>query len=88
MIEKCLVTDVNLSLLQHNRHGNDDGELFRVAAKIVGHRQHGSIALTDEHDLRRLVEQLRVRLRHVKAAECEKRLAVPCHHDCQRREQR
>src|SRR5215510_14577069 len=88
MIEKCFVADVNLPLLQNHRNGNDYGELFRITAKIVRHRQDGPIALAYEHNLRSLVEQLRVSLGHVEAAECEKRLAVPGDANRQRRERR
>ena len=42
-----------------------------VALEVVRHRDDGLVVVADEHDLRRLVEELRVRLGDVEAAECQ-----------------
>ena len=84
MFEKGLVGDMDLSLLQNHGHRNHDREFFRIASKVVGHREDRSISLTYEHDLRGFVEQLGVSLGHVEAAECEQLVAVPGGHDRQR----
>ena len=41
MVDDRLAPHVNLLPLDERRDRNHDRELFRIAAKIVGHRQHG-----------------------------------------------
>src|SRR5262249_55961175 len=74
MLENRAIADVDLLALEYGRDRHDDGELLQVSAEVVGHREHGLVVATDEHDLRRLVEELRVRLRDVEAAEGERRV--------------
>ena len=69
MIDERLVGDVDLSALDFRRHRNDHGEVARLALKIVGHRHHGAVAVADDDDLRGAVENLRVALGDVEAAE-------------------
>ena len=83
MIQQRLVADVDLIPLQHRRHGDDHGKFLGIALEVVGHGQHGLVVLPHEDDLRRLVEQLRVRLSHVETAEGEQRLARPGERDDQ-----
>src|SRR5262249_60752437 len=74
MLENRAIADVNLLALEYGWDRHDDGELLQVSAEVVGHREHGLVVATDEHELRRLVEELRVRLRDVEAAEGERRV--------------
>jgi hypothetical protein len=60
VIDRGAVADVDLVALQHDRHRHDERELARVALEVVRHREHGAIAVAHEHDLRGVVEQLRV----------------------------
>jgi hypothetical protein len=68
---------VNLSLLQHGWNRNHNRELLRISLEVVRHRQHRSVALTNENNLRRFVEQLRVSLGAVEPAKGQQRRAVP-----------
>jgi hypothetical protein len=69
MIDQRPLGDVDLLARDERRHGNDDGEFLRRALEVAGHRQHRAVAVAREHDLRRAVEQRRVGLRDVEAAE-------------------
>ena len=69
MIDECLVPHVDLASLNRRRHRNDDRELLRVSLEIIHHRHDGAVAVPDEHDLRGLVEEFRVGLGDVEAAE-------------------
>ena len=69
MIDDFLVADVDLALFDERRHRDDDGEFLRIAFEVVHHGDHGLVVVADEHDLRRLVENFRVGLGDVKAAE-------------------
>src|SRR5262249_51550580 len=77
MFHERFVADVNLTLLQHGRHGHDHRELLQVPPEVVRHRQHRAIALADEDDLRRLVEQAGISPGYVEAAERAERRSPP-----------
>ena len=77
MLHERLVADVDLILLQHCRHGHDDRELLRISAEVVRHRQDGAVSVANEHDLRRLVEQLGVSFGYVETAKGAERRAPP-----------
>ena len=69
MVEQRLVADVDLLPLEHGRHRDHHRELLRVALEVVGHGEHGAVAVAHQRDLRGLVEELRVGLGDVEAAE-------------------
>ncbi len=69
VLDERPLADVDLPARQERRHGNDDGELLRVAVEVVRHRQDRAVAVPHEDDLRGAVEELRVALGHVEAAE-------------------
>ncbi len=48
-----------------------------LALEVVGHREHGAIAVAHQHDLRRAVEDAGVGLRDVEAAERAKGVSEP-----------
>ncbi len=77
VIDERLLADVDLLAREECRYGNDHGEFLRLALEVVRHGHHGAIAVANQHDLRRLVEQLRIRLRHVETAEAEDRRRRP-----------
>ena len=82
MIDDRHVADVDLAAFDERRHRDHDGEVLDVAFEIVGHRQDRAIAVANQHDLRRTVEQFRVGLRDVETAE---RLRGQRHGERQRR---
>ena len=61
--------NMDLAALDERGHGDDHGELRRVALEVVGHRQHRAVGVAHQHDLRGPVEDLRVGLGDVEAAE-------------------
>ena len=69
MIDERFVGDVNLSALDLRRHRDDDGEVARAALEVVGHRHDGPVLIADDDHLRGAVEDLRVALGDVEAAE-------------------
>src|SRR5262249_34054576 len=77
MIDDRLLADVNLLALEERRHRDHDCEFFQVPLEVVRHRHHRAVAVADQHHLRGLVEQLRVGLRDVEAAEAEDRRRRP-----------
>ena len=77
VIDERLLADVNLLAFEECRHGNHNGKFPRRPLEVIRHGHHGAIAISDEHDLRRLVEQFRIRLRHVEATEREDRRRRP-----------
>ena len=74
MVDQRLVSDMDLLLLQDSRNRNHDRKLPGVAPEVIGHRQHRAVAVPDQHDLRRSVEQLRVGARDIEAAEGSQRV--------------
>ena len=72
MIHPRRFADVDLLLLEHDRHRNHDRELLGVALKVARHREHGPIAVSGQHHLRRVVVELGVPLGDVEAAEGER----------------
>ena len=75
VIDERLLGDVDLIARDEGRDGNHDGELFRIAFEVVGHRQHRAIAVAHEDDLGRLIEDRRVGTGDVEAAERAERLS-------------
>src|SRR5207237_9071579 len=69
MRDERTVTHADLSLFEHGRHRHDDREFFRIAFEVVRHRDDGLVLVPHENDLRGLIEELRVGLRDVEAAE-------------------
>ena len=67
------VADVDLLALEHRRDRHDQRELLELALVVVGHGEHGAVAVAHQHHLRGLVEQLGVGLGDVEAAEGERR---------------
>src|SRR5262249_45284607 len=55
----------------------DHREFLQVPLEVVRHRQHRTVAVADEHHLRRLVEQLGVSSGYVEAAEGAERRGPP-----------
>ena len=68
-LEDLRVADMDLALLQDRRHRHDQREFGEVALEIVAHADHGAIAVAREDHLRGFVEELRVGLADVEAAE-------------------
>ena len=83
MLEELAVPDVDLIALEHGRHRNHQGELGQRAAVVVAHGEHGAVPVTHQRDLRGFVEQLRVRLPHVEAAERQRGCGVKEHEERQ-----
>ena len=75
MIDERPLSDVDLITRDEGRDGNHDGELFRIALEVVGHRQHGAIAVAHENDLGCLVEDRRVGTGDIEATERAERLS-------------
>ena len=68
MIDERIVGHMDLLSLDERRYGNHHRELFRLASKVVDHGDDGLVAVPDENDLRRLVEELDICFRDVEAA--------------------
>jgi hypothetical protein len=77
VLDERFVTDVDLLSLEERGHGNHDRKLLQVALEVVDHRHHRPIAVTNEDDLRGLVEEFRVGLGDVEAAEAKDRRRRP-----------
>ncbi len=69
MLEDLAVADVDLALLEHHRHRDDQREFRELALVVVHHADHRAVGVAHQHDLRRLVVEARVRLADVEAAE-------------------
>src|ERR1700677_1669903 len=69
MVDRLHVDDADLFALDERRHRNDERELLGVALVVARHRDRGLSAVAGQHHFRRLVEQLRIRLRDIEAAE-------------------
>jgi hypothetical protein len=85
VVDERPIADVNLLAPQERRHRNDDGEFLQRSLKIVGHRHHRSVAVANENDLRGLVEQFRIGLSDVEAAEAKQGRRRPRHDRRERR---
>ena len=68
MVDRRGVDDADLLALDEARHGDDQREFLRVALIVAAHRDGGLVAVAGQHDLRGGVEELRIRLRDIKAA--------------------
>ena len=68
-LEQLAVADADLAALEHRRHGHDQRELGQRALVVVGHADDGPVVPPDQDHLRRFVEQARVGLADVEAAE-------------------
>ena len=77
MIDQRLVRHVDLLAADEGRHRDHDRKLRRTALEVVGHRQHGAIAVAHQHDLRRAVEDGGIGLRDVEPAERAQRVSEP-----------
>ena len=77
MIDERFVADVNLLAPEKRRHRNHDRELLQISLEVVRHRHNGPIGVANQHHLRGLVEQFRIGLRDVEAAEPENRRRRP-----------
>ena len=69
VLEQPAVADVDLLALQHRGHRHHQGELGERPAVVVAHGEHGAVSVAHQRHLRRLVEQLGVRLSHVESTE-------------------
>src|SRR5262249_36169901 len=78
MIDNLLVADMDLTFFDQCRNRNNYRKLFWISLKVVNHGDDGLIVLPDQNDLRRLVEDLRVGFRDVKAAKAPGQLRL-CH---------
>ena len=79
MIDYGTITDMNLVFLQHDRHGDHNGELLCIPLVIIRHGNHRAVLVTDEHHLGGLVEEIRIGLRDIETAKrhcrsCKKQL--------------
>ena len=77
MIDERIVGHMDLLPLDERRYGNHHRELFRLASKVVDHGDDGLVAVPDENDLRRLVEELDVGFGDVEAAKGSDRWTRP-----------
>ncbi len=69
MLEDLAVADVDLSLLEHDGYRHDERELRELALIVVHHADDGLLLVPHQYHLRRPVEERRVGLADVEAAE-------------------
>ena len=68
VVNQASLGDIDLSTFDKRRNGNDNGKIFDIALKVISHRYDGSVVVTNQHDLRRLVEKARIGPRDKEAA--------------------
>ncbi len=73
VIDRLGIDDADLLALDEGRNRNHDGEFLRLALVVARHRNRGLISVAGQHHLRRFVEQLRVGLGDIEAAEGARR---------------
>ena len=69
LLEQFAIADMNLPLLQHDRHRHHQRELRRLALVVVHQADDGLVVVMRDHDLRRVIDQRLVGLADVEAAE-------------------
>ncbi len=68
MVDQGRVGDVDLFFGRNIDHGHDHREFGNITAKVGCHRDDGAFAVTGEHDLGGVVEEVGIRLGDIEAA--------------------
>jgi hypothetical protein len=63
------VAHIHLPFLQHHRHRHHQGKVLHIAFVVVGHGEHGAIAIPGDNHLGCLVVKAGIGPGHVKATE-------------------
>ncbi len=70
MFNDAAVANINLFAFDFRRYRNDNSEVFYIAFEVISHGDYRTIVVSDENDLRGLVEDTRISTSDVKSAKC------------------